>query len=1654
MSIHEASAAMRPCVETSRPLHELLDMRAEESPDALALVFLADGTSDERRWTYRGLSDRARALAARLTAAGAGGKPVLLLHEPGNEFVAALFACWHAGAIAVPAHPPRGARHRERLASIIRDCGATLALANGPLRGIDEIRVIHGQGEDDGLPGHLPTPPDDSPCLIQYTSGSTSEPKGVVLRHRHLRSHYQSLSAVYGTDYSPVLSWLPHFHDMGLVLKILFAFESGSPLIHFSPARFILRPLSWLQAISRYRAEMSGAPNFAYEACLRTIRDEDLAGLDLSCWKAAPCGAERIRPETLERFAKRFETCGFRADAFRPGYGLAEATLTVTAHRPGDEVSEFHHPETGRIASCGLPVPGVNVRIADPATGADLPDSQTGEIRVSGPSVADGYFRNGSGVEAFGGELSTGDLGFLLNGRLFVTGRIKDLIILDGVNHAPEDIEHAAMQADARIRAAAAIAEPADGRECASLLVEVAGKPDACSDVCRAIRRAVSDALGVPLHRVAIVREGLLPRTTSGKIRRGECATRLADGELPVRHDDLADRTAETDEASGLLPTVLAAVDEITGRTGAKATDDLTGSGIGSLDATRLANRLRVATGRSVSISDVFASASFAELAATIQQRPEAPIREDFAAPASEGALTHAQERMWFLHQMDPQSAAYHVFGVLELRGPLNKERLASAFQTVVSRHDILASRHGIEDGRPVVWHAAADPPKLQMRNATDEQSRQILRAFACRPFALDSEPPIRSLLVETAEDRHLFAVCAHHIAADGWSMRLLAHEIAECYSKPDAPLPPAPSYLQAAPTLRAHVDSGAFDSQLTYWTRHLADHPGIIPLPTDFPRPPVVRSEGELAEREIPSELRLAVAEFAKSRRVTPFMVHLTALLLLLRGHGSGDDLVVAIPVANRNRADTESLIGSLVNTLPFRQRIDAAGSVSALVNDVRAATLEMQENQDIPFESIITALQPERSSDHPPLAQVMFDHQEIPIHESWAGGLHCRHYPSHRGAAQFDLSLFLTSFLDHETLSFEYRSDLFRPETAERLLDRLLRLLERICESPDASCASLPVATDREIEWLESVGRGPVRPSFPRQSAIDRIVARVGRHPQRPAVVSGGETRTYQELLDAAGSTAAALRSNGIRQGDRVAVLLERDADLPSTLLGIWLAGAAYVPLDRANPPERLRRILTDQGDIPVLITPSLADHLPDGQRTIAVTDEFRNQPPDGHDHIAAPDEPAYVIYTSGSTGAPKGVVVSHGALANFLSSMAEMPGFTEADRMLAITTVSFDISTLELFLPLVCGGSVEVVNSTETRDGHALRMRIESSGATVIQATPATWRMLIDGGWQGDPSLKLLCGGEALDPQLASNLSDRGCQLWNLYGPTETTVWSTIWQVPLHPAAVRIGIPIANTGVHVVSAEGKPLPPGVTGELWISGAGLAEGYWNNQGKTRERFVELATGTGSIRAYRTGDLARWRPEGTLECLGRSDGQIKIRGFRVELGEIDAALADHPQVAQARSALRGAHGAERIVAWVTATDETPDLVALRGYLAGRLPSYMLPSDIGVIDSFPLNSSGKVDVSTLPDPHAPARKAAGPSSETERRLIEIWRELLDRRAVHPEDDWFHIGGHSLLALRMFARIHKDLGAKLPFSALLEHPTPRQLATAIENSKRP
>lgn len=1625
-----------------------LDRMADDVPGKIAFRFLADGESDERVISFSALAERARKMAGGMRAMGWAGEPVILHEAPGIDFIAALFGCWYAGVLAVPAYPPGGNRQRKRLGAVIADSGASAGIG-ADSRGLPEgFRCVSPEalvslGEFfDAQPAT-----GDDPCLLQYTSGSTASPKGVVIRQRNLSHNLSAISATLGDEgFNSPVSWLPPYHDMGLVLKILLAVRRGVPLTFFTPDQFIQRPARWLRAISKYGGDFSGGPNFAFDLCAKTIGDDELEGVDLSCWKGAPVGAERVREETLERFAARFSAYGFRKEAFMPGYGLAESTLVVTGMRKSGEHRVSGHPLHGRHVSCGSPVEGVRVRIADPEDGSTLVDGNAGEIRVGGPSVSSGYWKDRSSGTFADGELRTGDLGYLENGELHVIGRIKDLIIIGGVNHSPEDIEAVVLSNVPEVSAAVAFSVETGGGEGVCVAVERRGSSVAGADeLFSEIAKTVASAAGLAVDRLVLVRGGTLPRTTSGKMKRHAAREAFESGSLAM----LAEREISDADmnAADTLPRFMEIVREVTGRTGFLPSDDAASSGITSIEATRILAMLRAEGIGQAGHADFYSAPSFAGFIHSLHGAPEI---ERVDEGQETGVLTHSQERMWFLHKMEPESAAYHVFGALEFTGGLDADRLGNAFGELVLRHRILRTQYSEENGEVRMMADLKGAPEMEKCSPSDkdELHRRVV-AFAEKPFDLTSGFPIRAFIADCGADRHVVAVCLHHIAADGWSIRVLLDELKRIYEGTSGGDAADADYIPHAAWHRKWIDGGAAEGSVSYWQRILSGHPGMMNLTTDFQHPLKPSSAGGWVDRVLPPDLVGSMERLAASRKGTPFMVQMAAFLLLLRRHGAGNDQVIAVPVANRNHAGTGNMIGTLVNTLPFRLSIDGKETGFSLVDRVREACFGMQEAQDAPFEKILEAVKPERIPGRPPLCQVMFDHQEIPHATEWSGGLRCGPYFVHRGAAQFELSLMSFLLPEGQRMGFEYRSDLFGSETAEAMLERYLGILSEMCAHPGKAVGSIEGLTAADRTKLRNLENGPVRPDFTGATTLSLFQETVRRFPDRTAVVCGSEVTDYASLDRHSSALAKSLVDAGAASGGRIALLLERDKWLVVSLLAVWKAGCAYVPLDPANPPDRISLILEDQKPVTVLVSPAYQHIVPESIPAVVFSEEMAAG--DGVSLAASPslDDPAYILYTSGSTGKPKGVVVSQKALANFLRSMAEEPGFPDGGRLMAVTTISFDISALEIHLPLIRGGTVDLVASSDARDGRFLASRIRETEPDVLQATPATWRMLFEAGWQGDPKLKILCGGEAMDIPLAEKLVMAGAEAWNLYGPTETTVWSTVWKLPASPRKISIGRAIANTGIHVVSEDGTLLPPGVPGDLLISGDGLAEGYWMRPDLTEAAFVDGLLDDGP-KVYRTGDQAKWLADGTLECLGRNDGQVKIRGFRIELGEIDAALLSHPDVAEAATVL--SKGEDRLAAFYRsgAALSADDLVA---YLRTKLPDYMLPSPLVAVDAMPLTSSGKIDRKKLAGQVPEMSVSSGgkaPGDVLEAELLLVWSDVLGCGPVGPDDDFFLLGGHSLLAVRLVSEVNARTGISVPLDWLFQRPTPSGMAARIRS----
>ncbi|WP_219536840.1 non-ribosomal peptide synthase/polyketide synthase [Nonomuraea guangzhouensis] len=1019
-------------------------------------------------------------------------------------------------------------------------------------------------------------------------------------------------------------------------------------------------------------------------------------------------------------------------------------------------------------------------------------------------------------------------------------------------------------------------------------------------------------------------------------------------------------------------------------------------------------------------------------------------VRRPVVRPEGPVPLSSAQRRMWFLDQLEPGSIEYAMPMPMRIRGPLDKAALGAALDALLARHEVLRTRLVSIDGVP---QQVIDPPgpfalsRVDVSGLPDPYRAAVETAASdlAVPFDLAAGPLIRGTLISLAPDDHVLALNLHHVVCDDWSIGILKHELTTVYNAfrvggPSSLKPLTSQYADYAFWQKSWLDSERAAADLAWWRDRLAGAPELE-LPADRARPGVRSVSGGEVKFTVPPATVERLRAIARAGDSTLFMTLFSAYAVLLSRYSGQEDVVVGTPVANRDRAETQDLIGLFLNMLVFRADLSGDPDFTELVSRVRAMALAAYDHQNVPFENIVDALVPTRDRSRTPLFQVLFsytmsDAAEVNLDEVSIGD-----FELDDTTAKFDLTLMFIEGEESLVGRFEYSTELFEHDTVERMAGHLMTVLEAVAESPGRPLSQVSMITADERGKLLGGASGEVMP-VP-AGGVHELVA--GR-PDAVAVRYGDTALTYAELDTRAAHLAGHLRTLGVQRETVVGLCLPRGLDLLVSMLAVWKAGGAYLPLDPDFPAERLTYMLTDS-QAHVLVTDHATGlHAPN---TLYLDDPLPHTEP--CTTAALPGQAAYMIYTSGSTGRPKGVVISHTNLANFLTSMANAPGLANTDTLLSVTTPGFDIAGLELFLPLTTGAQVVIADATTTRTPDALARLIDTSGATVMQATPATWQLLTHNHWPGNRRLRALSGGEALPPDLADALHERTAELWNLYGPTETTIWSTR-QHHTPNTDITLGQPIANTDLHLLDTHLSPVPIGVPGELHIGGAGLARGYHHRPALTAERFIAAPDGT---RLYRTGDQVRRRADGQLDFLGRTDHQIKLRGHRIEPAEIQHTLTTHPAITTAVVTLHE----QRLIAYLVPTDQArgiPATAELREFLRGSLPDYMIPGVFVELADLPRTPNGKLDRAALPAPDShPADLYQPPVTPAEEVVAGVWAQVLGLARVGVTTNFFELGGHSLAAVQVVSRLREAFQCELELAALFDHPTVRELSVLVD-----
>ncbi|HET6229654.1 MAG TPA: amino acid adenylation domain-containing protein [Longimicrobiaceae bacterium] len=1622
--------------------------------DAVAL------TADGEGMTYAELDARSSRLARHLQAAGvAPGGRVGLSMERSADLIVSLLAIVKAGGAYVPLDPAYPA---ERLAWMLEDSAvAVLIVPETVPEALSSfagtvVSLANDRGRIDAQDSASPevAVPADSAAYVVYTSGSTGRPKGVVVPHRAV------LRLVRGNDFARLgpdevfLQLAPVAFDAS-TLEVWGPLLNGSRIAVFPPhtpsleelGGFLLREgvtTAWLTS-GLFHQMVDGNP-------------EGLAGV-----RQLMTGGDVVSIPHVRRAMQALP--GLRLCNM---YGPTENTTFTTFHVLGAADVERASLPIGR------PIRNTRVYVLDTAM-RPVPVGVPGELYIGGDGLAHGYLnRPELTAEKFVADpfSASGDarlyrsgdrVRWLEDGTLEFLGRIDEQVKIRGFRIELGEVE-AALCAHPGVREASVIAreDGPGGKRLVAYVVPSTDEARAPGALRAFVQRSLPDYM-VPSAFVAM---DALPLTANGKVDRR--ALPAPDGAV-AEDDVVAPRGPVEEMLAGVWAEVLRA-DRVS------ATANFFEMGGHSLLATQVVSRIRQVFRVELPLRALFEAPTVRDLALRVEQA-RASGEEDvppIVAEPREGAvpLSFSQERLWFLDQLEPGGSVYNMPLVIDLAGPVDVPALESALGDVVRRHEALRSTFAEVGGQPVQMISPADVfhlPVVPLDGIPDVyregEVERLVSEEARLPFDLERGPLVRARLLRVEDEKHVLLLTMHHIVSDGWSLGIIFREMTALYAArlagEDAHLPPpAVQYGDFAVWQRRHVAGERLERQIGYWRERLKGAPATLELPTDHPRPPTQSFRGDVHTFAIPAELAAQVRELSRREGATLFMTLLAAFQVLLARYARQTDVVVGSPIAGRNRAEVEGLVGFFVNTLALRGDLSADPGFRDLVAQARETTLGAYTHQDLPFEKLVEEVGVERSQSYTPIFQVMFALQNAPAGELELSGVHLSPRRVDRGTSKFDLTLDLQEAGDEILATFEYALDLFDPATIERMGGHFRTLLGGLVAEPDRPVSTVEILSDDEERLVVHGWNGQTRRADYRRDVTMHglFEAQAERTPDAAAVVFADETLTYAELNDRANRLAHYLRRRGVGPEVRVGILMERSAELIVAMYGVLKAGAAYVPLDPAYPAERVAFMLEDTA-VPVLITQErLVAKLPETAAEVLPLDAnwetVARESGENPEPLALPENLAYLIYTSGSTGRPKGVQLEHRGAAIVLQWMRDELSDDLRASVLASTSVCFDVSIAEIFGTLSWGGKIVVVKNAlslaNLPEGQEVFMAsmVPSAAAELLRmhAIPATLR-----------SMNL--GGEPVKPSLSADLYGTGHieQVINLYGPSEDTTYTTYLVIPRGTSRMTVGRPVANTQIHILDRHFRPCPVGVPGELYIGGHGVTRGYHARPGMTAEKYLPNPYGdTPGERMYRTGDLARYLPDGEIEYLGRLDHQIKIRGHRVEIGEVEAVLAQFPGLEESAVVVReDAPGVARLVAYYVPAGAAPTVSALRMHVRERLPEYMVPAAWVRLAAMPHTPNGKVDRRSLPAPDAPESEHAyvAPRTPSEQVLASVWAEVLGMEKVGLRDSFFELGGHSLLATQVMSRIREAMQVELPLRALFDAPTVEGLAERVDAARR-
>ncbi|WP_323135334.1 non-ribosomal peptide synthase/polyketide synthase [Dyella silvatica] len=1663
------TATVYPNVQANaHSLHQLFEAQVLRSAGHTAVVY--EGVS----LSYAELNAQANRLARHLRQLGVGPEVLVgLCVERSLEMIVGLYGILKAGGAYVPLDP---AYPSERLATILEDAQPAVVLTQRRLRAhvpagpglavfcLDsDIDTLASYGDDNlehqTQPNHL--------AYVIYTSGSTGKPKGVGIDQQGIVNRLQWMQQAYPLSAADrVLQKTPFSFDVS-VWEFFWPLIEGATLVVAKPGGH--------QDVA-YLAELIDSQGITTLHFVPPMLDVFLNELQPGRGKSlrqVMCSGQALPLELQQRFFASWDHV-----ALHNLYGPTEASVDVT-YWPCQKDSTLN------CVPIGKPIANIQIHILDESLNP-VPVGVVGHLYIAGIGLARGYINrpeltaktfipNPFSAVAGARMYLSGDLArYLADGSIEYLGRSDHQVKIRGLRIELGEIEATLAALDA-VRDAVVLAreDSAGSKRLVAYLVAHDGQvlPDE-AQLRTALLKSLPEYM-VPEYFVAL---GSMPLTANGKVNRNALpAPEMARHELEY----IAPRTP-TEQSLAAIWAELLQLDRV------GVHDDFFALGGHSLLATQLMSRIGTICQVKISLRTIFESPTLAGMAAAVAQAgaeltAASSSSLSIEVPSEAYPLSFAQQRLWFLDQLEGQRSAYNIPLAIRLKGQLNRQALQDALNDIVHRHDALRAYFDRADGMPVqrimprldlvlalndLRHGSVQQRQMQAHGLMLEETRI--------PFDLQAGPLIRGSLLQLDEQEYLLLLTMHHIASDGWSMGILVREVSTLYAShalgSPSTLPELPMrYVDFASWQRQWLSGEVLERQLNYWKQQLAGSPTLLTLPTDYPRPATQSQRGATHHYVLPAELSVKLQALSRKTQTTLFMTLCTAFNVLLARYSGQSDICIGTPIANRNRAEIEGMIGFFVNTLVLRTQVDLHLGFTTLLKQVRANTLDAYTHQDVQFEQLVEALQPERDTSYSPLFQVMLVLQNAPMTKLALPGLQLELVPSESTTAKFDLSLALTEGKDGLHGDFEYSTDLFELSTIERMAGHFTNLLQAIVADPTLAVGELAMLDPPERQQL-LYGFNDTATVYPNVQANAHSLhqlfeAQVLRSAGHTAVVYEGVSLSYAELNAQANRLARHLRQLGVGPEVLVGLCVERSLEMIVGLYGILKAGGAYVPLDPAYPSERLATILEDAQPAVVLTQRRLRAHVPAGPGLAVFCldsdiDTLASYGDDNLEHQTQPNHLAYVIYTSGSTGKPKGVGIDQQGIVNRLQWMQQAYPLSAADRVLQKTPFSFDVSVWEFFWPLIEGATLVVAKPGGHQDVAYLAELIDSQGITTLHFVPPMLDVFLNElqPGRGKSLRQVRCSGQALPLELQQRFfaSWDHVALHNLYGPTEASVDVTYWPCQKDSTlnCVPIGKPIANIQIHILDESLNPVPVGVVGHLYIAGIGLARGYINRPELTAKTFIPNPfSAVAGARMYLSGDLARYLADGSIEYLGRSDHQVKIRGLRIELGEIEATLAALDAVRDAVVLAReDSAGSKRLVAYLVAHDGQvlPDEAQLRTALLKSLPEYMVPSYFVALEQMPLTPNGKVNRNALPAPDMTRDEVdyVAPRTADERRMAEIWSDILKVDKIGLHDDFFELGGHSLLATQLMSRIGAAFEVEVSLRTIFDAPTLVEMVSQV------